>query len=53
MFMNDMLRGLRPRDYQEEDETDRLIALENQPVDEMVFVMSGKVGIAFSRAGSY
>ena len=52
-FIYNMLGGLRPRDYQEEDDVDRMIALEDQPVDEMVFVMSGRVGIAFTRADSF
>ena len=30
-----------------------MIALEDQPVDEMVFVMSGTVGVAFTRKDSF
>ena len=52
-FVYEMMSGLQPRDYQQEDYLDRIIAIEDQQVDEMVFVMSGTVGIAFTRLDSY
>ena len=52
-FVYDLMNGLQPRDYQQEDPLDRIIAIEDQQVDEMVFVMQGQVGIAFTRLDSY
>ena len=40
-------QGLKPRFFSSEDDDDKMIYLEDMEVEEMYFVMSGKIGIGF------
>lgn len=52
-LMNIFYRGLRPRVFRDEDPADMIIAAEDQFVDELIWILSGDVGIGFSRVSHF
>ena len=48
-FIYAMFRGLKPRFFRANDPSDCIICEENQPVEELLFMLSGTVKMGFSR----